>query len=252
MFEFAAITDIGSKINVNDDRILVNESIIDAGSIVGKITNPFLIMAVADGVGGLQMGYEAAEITLRCLSQLNKPGLGRVDIRCAVEKSNRSIIQRQVELRNTSGLRTTLAAVYISEDICYVINAGDSRVYRYRDNMLEQLSKDHSIVQNMIDTGEITIEEAYLHSKRNVITKCLGEEEKVNARIVDYSEDIWLKDLFVICSDGISDCLRDFEIASIVADAEISLLDACKKLVEMAKDNGSTDNISICLFRKEN
>lgn len=252
MFEFAAITDIGPKFSANDDRILINERIIADGSINGKINNTFLIIAVADGVGGLQMGYEAATISLQSLSELNKPGLSRVDIRRVVEVANKNIIHRQDELDNANGLRTTLAALYISDNVCYVINAGDSRVYRYRENILEQLSKDHSIVQNMIDTGEITIEESYSHPKRNVITKCLGEEEKVNARIVDYTDDIKANDIFVLCSDGISDCLWDSEIASIVAENELSLQDICKKILCKAIDNGSTDNISICLVRKEN
>ena len=252
MYEYAAISDIGPKANINDDRILVNGKILDSGLINGKIIEPYTILAVADGVGGLQRGYEAAEMTLHTIADLNKPGLGRQDIRNAVECANKSVIQKQVEMNNPNALRTTLAAVYISESDCYVVNAGDSRVYRLRDGELVQLSKDHSVVQNMIDTGELNIDESYSHPKRNVITKCLGDESRVNARIVDYSDDIQINDLFVICSDGISDCLRDYEIANIVADLRISLQDACRKLVNKAIDNGSTDNISVCLLRKEN
>lgn len=252
MYEFAAITDIGPKFSVNDDRILVNERIIDDGSLEGNVSNTVLVAAVADGVGGLQRGYEAADISLNSLLELNKPGLGRTDIREAVESANRKIIHRQEELHDVNGLRTTLAAIYLSDNVCYVINAGDSRVYRYRQKILEQLSKDHSIVQNMIDIGEITVEESYLHPKRNVITKCLGEEAKVNARIVDFTDDIKEKDMFILCSDGISDCLRDPEMAGIVGENGLSLLDMCRKILNKAIDNGSTDNISICLVRKEN
>lgn len=251
MFEFAAITDIGPKCSMNDDRILISKRVINNGSADGKIIEPFFIVAVADGVGGLQMGYEAAEISLRSISELNRPGLGRVDIRSAIEVSNQKVIQRQLEMDSSTGLRTTLAALYISDDICYVINAGDSRIYRFRDNTLEQLSKDHSIVRDMIEAGEITIEESYLHPKRNIITKCLGEEEKVNARIVDYTNDLKEKDIFILCSDGISDCLRDSEMLDIIVKEEISLHDICTRLIKKAINNGSKDNISVCLVRKE-
>lgn len=252
MYEFAAISDIGPRFKINDDRILVNDRILDNSEIDGKIENSFLIAAVADGVGGLQMGYEAAEISLKSVSGLNQSGLGRQEIRSAVETANKRILQRQREINNASALRTTLAAIYISDEICYVINAGDSRVYRLRDKKLELLSKDHTVVQNMIDSGELTVEEAYTHPRRNVITKCLGDEEKVNARIVDYSNDLKLNDIFIICSDGISDCLRDSEITAIIVDTKFSLQNACKEIINKAIDNGSTDNISVCLLRKEN
>lgn len=253
MYNYAAITDIGPRFAVNDDRILVGNAIVSDGEIEGTIHDKFVLVAIADGVGGLQMGYEAAELTLCHLSNLNQPEMGRMNIRNTVESTNQKVISLQAELNINDGLRTTLAALYIDGQVAYVINAGDSRVYRFRNNFLEQLSKDHSVVQNLIDTGEITEEESYSHPKRNVITKCIGEEDKVNARIIDYSQDVFPDDLFLLCSDGISDCLRIEEMNEILLNRrEMSLIEICRELINKALDNGSIDNISICLMKKEN
>ncbi len=149
------------------------------------------------------------------------------------------------------GLRSTLAALYVDGETVYVINAGDSRVYRFRSGELVQLSKDHSVVQNYIDMGEITEEESYSHPKKNLITKCIGNEERVNARIVDFSEDLQLGDMFILCSDGLSDCLRTREMRVMLNEDNKPLSELCRLLTKKAIEKGSTDNISICLMRKE-
>ncbi len=252
MYNCAAITDIGPQFKVNDDRILIGNHILSVGEYQTEATGDNFVLAIADGVGGLQMGYEAAEETLGIVSQLYAPAKERMDIRNCIEAANKSVLAKQLSLNSPQGLRTTLALLYVDRDGGFVANAGDSRVYRFRDNELVQLSKDHSLVQNMVDTGEITEDEAYVHPKRNVITKCIGEEDKVNARIIDLSGDVIINDIYMLCSDGISDCLRPDEIRdTLVEGQEKNLIDLCRTFIHKAIDNGSTDNISICLMRKE-
>lgn len=251
MYKYAAISDIGPQYEINDDRILIGNSIINSGEYSGETSEELMVLAVADGVGGLQLGYEAAEETLKVFSSINQPEMGRIQIRNAVESANRTVLQKQRELNMLDGLRTTLAALYINANTAYVINAGDSRVYRFRNDEIELLSKDHSVVQNLIDTGEITEDQAYLHPKRNVITKCIGDEEKVNARIIDFSDDVNSGDIYMLCSDGISDCMRNEEMKQILIRENTPLLEKCRSFIHKAIENGSTDNISICLMRKE-
>ena len=251
MFSFAALTDRGPVFEVNDDRILVGRNVIGSGEYSGIMESDHILLAVADGVGGLMKGYEAAEETLKMLSQLNRPGIERVDIKECVEKANELIRCRQAQLNMPDGLRSTLAALYVDGETVYVINAGDSRVYRFRSGELVQLSKDHSVVQNYIDMGEITEEESYSHPKKNLITKCIGNEERVNARIVDFSEDLRLGDMFILCSDGLSDCLRTREMRVMLNEDNKPLSELCRLLTKKAIEKGSTDNISICLMRKE-
>ena len=147
---------------------------------------------------------------------------------------------------------TTIAGLYADEEHLFVCNAGDSRVYRLRYEYLMRLSKDHSWVQEKIDSGEITPEEAFYHKRKNVITNCIGNTKKVNPRVVDLSDDMQERDLFLICSDGISDALKDEEIRDILVQYRNSdkLKECCQKLRDIAIAHGSEDNISAILIRK--
>jgi protein phosphatase len=252
MFRYAAISDIGISFDTNDDRIYVDGQIVDDNSCSGLKNTDYIFAAVADGVGGLARGYEAAEITLDYMKNLDADDVDRDNIRSAIESANKIVIMKQSELGLLNCLRTTLAAVYINKKQLYVINAGDSRVYRLRKDSFKQLSKDHSLVQLMIDTEQISVEESYTHSQRNIITKCIGQEEFVNARIVDFSEDYHEDDLYMICSDGVSDAMRNDELKDLILTyKDFSLLDICKAIIDNSKICGSEDNISVCLVRKE-
>ena len=252
MYTYAAVCDIGPVSATNDDRVLIEKQLIGDDEVSGEIQNDCFLAAICDGVGGMAKGYEAAERTLEHLKELNVPGMERNDIRKVIENANRNVIAKQNEMGCNNGMRTTLVAIYYDGDVYYVINAGDSRCYRYRNGMLELLSRDHSVVQNMIDAGEITEEEARVHPKRNIITKCIGDEERVNARIIEHVDDSIVGDIYVLCSDGISDCLTDEQLASVIArNFESDLLSLSKELVREAIQFGSGDNISVCLIRKE-
>jgi protein phosphatase len=253
MYTYAAITDVGTQYLINDDRILIGNQLIREGCASGTVEENYMLAAICDGVGGLAMGDAAAEESLLCLCALNKQGIERSDIRRTVEVANKKVLARQSALNRADGLRTTLAAIYLDGNVLYVINAGDSRVYRFRNHEVTLLSKDHSIVQNLIDTGEITEEEARIHPKRNVITKCIGDEERVNARIIDLTDDIQNGDIWMLCTDGITDCLIDADIREVLnGNRSTGLLDCCKMLIDEAIKNGSADNLSVCLIRKEN
>ena len=250
MFSYAAISDIGPVFSTNDDMILIGDSIIREGEYTGILNTDYVIASVCDGVGGLSDGYKAAEISLIQMRLLNHIGVNKPEIRKCIEGANYNVIKEQEQSLNKSGLRTTLVALYIDKQKSYAINAGDSRLYQYRSKNTILLSKDHSIVQNMIDIGEINELQAMRHPKRNIITKCIGDEEKVNARIIEFDGNNG--DLYILCSDGISDCFCIDEFNELLKSIEsYDLIDICRSIVKESISRGSTDNMSICLIRRE-
>lgn len=253
MYTCAAKVDIGVCEGHNDDRMLLGGKLIDSGTVTERIEGQMLLAAVCDGVGGRANGYAAAEITLRFLAFLNRTGVGGDTLRNAIEEANNRVRAYQREQNLLDGARTTLAGVYAEGNGLYVFHAGDSRVYRFRHRYLMQLTKDHSYVQDMIDLGELTVEEAMRHPKRNLIHKCVGHEETVNPKISYYEDDFEENDILMLCSDGISDVLTNREIREIILnhkeDPELGA--CCEAIYQQAICNGSRDNLSVMLVRKE-
>lgn len=232
---------------MNDDRILVNGEILASGAIAGRIERPWLYAAVCDGVGGMAQGYKAAEQTLQVMKILDADGMRRGDIRQAAEQANLTVRKTQIATNQKNGMRATLAGLYLSGDASYVVNAGDSRVYRCREGKLTRLSRDHSVVQNLLDTGEITEQEAWHHPQRNVITKCIGDDERVNARIIELTGDVAENDRYLLCSDGVTDVLADEVIEHCMSLAD-NPEKTCRELLDLSLGAGSTDNISVCII----
>ncbi|MCM1086643.1 MAG: SpoIIE family protein phosphatase [Muribaculaceae bacterium] len=252
MFSYAGKVDIGVYEKQNDDRLLIGSHILTDGEFSDSTEKDYIVATVCDGVGGMVEGYRAAMIALETCSHLNRPGVTTVDIKEMIEVSNRRIrnIQSMENLQN--GLRTTIAGIYADKEHFIVFNAGDSRVYRFRFKYFTQISKDHSLVQELIDIGEITPDEAKVHPKKNIINKCLGNEETVNPRIVDMSDDFAENDIVMICSDGISDEVLDAELKEILLahKQDESLLECCRLIAQKAVEKGSKDNMSVILLRK--
>ncbi len=253
MFSYAGKVDIGVYEHQNDDRILIGSHIITDGEFSGKTDNSYIIAAVCDGVGGLAQGYRAAMTTLEVMSHFDKKGVSTDEIKEAIELSNRRIrnIQSIEALHN--GLRTTIAGIYVDDNNFFVYNAGDSRVYRFRYKYFNQLSKDHSLVQDLIDMGEISVEEMKTHKQKNVINKCIGNDEIVNPRVIDMSDNLVKGDIIMICSDGITDEVMDADIKKLIHEHknDLDLLECCRLICCKAIENGSQDNLSIILLRKE-
>ena len=252
MYTYAMKVDIGVSEKQNDDRALLSDILLMGSGLSGKLEKDSVIAAVCDGVGGLAQGYRAAMCCLQRISHLNIADITKEEIHEAMEEANIRIRNMQCMENLHRGMMTTVAGIYANAEKFFVFNAGDSRVYRFRYKYLMQLSKDHSLVQDMMDMGEITPEEARHHEKKNVINKCIGLEEVVNARIIE-DEDYTEGDIILICSDGISDVLCETELKEILFEygEEENLNTCCEKIVEKAIQNGTQDNMSVILLRKE-
>lgn len=237
----AAITDIGCERELNEDRYAV----IDAP--VGRV------WVVCDGMGGTQGGELAAQLAIDAVRRSLEAGAQHEStadaLRSAIEEANRVIVLRR-QNPMFSAMGTTVVAVLINGDEVVVSHAGDSRAYLVRDGALQQLTTDHSYVQDLIDRGSITPEEALSHPQSHVLTRCLGAEPRLE---VD-TQEFWIwgssesepQDRIVICSDGLYSLVGDDEIAQ--AASQFSPQEACVQLVELAKSRGGYDNITLAVL----
>jgi len=254
MWKYAGLVDIGANEDHNDDRAVIGTKLLSKGVISGTLETPYISVAVCDGVGGRLSGDRAAEISCEVFARkIYHEGKQMDDVIEAIESANEKVYLTKVKEHTPNALFTTIAGIYADDEHLFVCNVGDSRVYRLRYQYLMRLSKDHSLVQEMLDSGEITPEEAFHHERKNVITNCLGLDGKVNPRVVDFSDDMQERDLFMICSDGISDALKEEQIRDILVAYRNSenLNECCLKLKESAMEYGSKDNISVILIRKD-
>lgn len=253
MFRYAVYVDIGVHEDHNDDRVFVDSSVVDSGWLLGTADTPYFLAAVCDGAGGVRQGGRAADMTVRGIGRYAREGLSAGDIRAAIEKINSLVIATGEAEGARNELMTTIAGIYACGEDVIVFNAGDSRVYRHRGQYLRQLSKDHSYVQDLVDIGKITPEEAHAHPKKNIINKFVGIEQPVSPRIKEFSEDLIEGDIFMICSDGITDVLTDAEICEVINrhSRDDKLDRCCRDLRDAAVKAGSLDNMTVLLVRKE-
>ena len=160
------------------------------------------IAVLADGMGGLNAGEVASRHAVDLVVQGLTAGLSMEQ---AVEDANRTIFELSRNDSELHNMGTTLVALQLVDDTLWMANVGDSRIYRYRASQLTQLTTDHSVVQQLVDGGVLSPEEARVASNRNIITRALGLEERVEVDVL--TSEICDDDLYMLCSDGVSDML---------------------------------------------
>ena len=144
-------------------------------------------------------------------------------------------------------MASTIVACHFEDIELHVAHVGDSRAYRFRENELQQLTDDHSLVNMLYKQGEITKDEMRTHPKKNVITRAIGMESDVRVSVT--STGYQTADCYLLCSDGLTSMVTDTEINKIMLQAGDSLTDSCQALVEMANSNGGHDNITVILVK---
>ena len=236
--KFYAITDIGRKRELNEDYIYTS------GQPIGALPNLFI---VADGMGGHKAGDYASMHTVdrfvEVIRELGEEHGVQDAINEAVTAANAYIYQRSRENSNLSGMGTTLVLASCIGNEAIVANIGDSRLYLVNDAMT-QITRDHSLVEEMVTLGGIDREMARNHPDKNIITRAVGVKEKVAA---DFFEvDLTKGDKLLLCSDGLTNMLRDEEIYQIIQNNK-ELEQAAKALVDAANENGGRDNIAVVL-----
>ena len=237
--EYFSKTDIGRKREVNQDYVFATDS------PVGNIPN---LLIVADGMGGHKAGDFASKYTtesvVKTLGSSTESGPEAM-FQEAVAVANNEIIEQAASDVNLEGMGTTLVVATVIEHTLYFANVGDSRLYVI-NNEIKQLSKDHSLVEEMVRLGGINEDEAKHHPDKNIITRAIGAKEDVEMDFFEYR--IVEGDIILMCTDGLSNMVEDEDILRIVKGSR-DLPEAVNGLIEQANMNGGKDNIGIVLAR---
>lgn len=236
-------TDVGLMRTINQDSIFVSTQ------PIGKLPNLFI---VADGMGGHKAGdvasREAIErfVKYACTTHMSDPA-NILD--AGIISVNKDIFDMANSNRDYSGMGTTFVAATLVENHVYIANVGDSRLYLIgRD--IRQITRDHSLVEDMVRMGVLEREEARTHYKKNVITKAIGVADDKTSTPDIFEIEVENGDKLLLCSDGLTNMVEDYDIKKIVKDND-SIEDAVRELIKQANENGGKDNISAILIEPE-
>ena len=211
----------------------------------------FKLYVVADGMGGHNAGEVASEMAVKAVEAYVKENYkeqGSNVLENAVLFANEKIYNKAIVGSEYKGMGTTLVAALVYRNTIIVANVGDSSCFGITNNSIEKITKDHSLVQELIDSGTITEEEGRNHPKKNVITRALGTNNVVKIDI--FKVDINTYDKYLLCTDGLSNEVLKEEILMEINDIN-DYNTACDKLVLLAKNRGGRDNITVLLFGGE-
>ena len=235
-----SITDVGKKREHNEDYIYTSER------SVGNLPNLFM---VADGMGGHNAGdyasKNAVEKVVEVIENYTKETDPENILQKAIDDANTYINKMAKSDSHLKGMGTTLVAVTvdIEENHVLVANVGDSRMYIIND-FITQITKDHSLVEEMVDRGGIDREAARMHPDKNIITRAVGVKEYV---LVDFFDiTISEKEMLLLCTDGLTNMLKDNEIRRIIRESA-DIEEAGRRLIDAANANGGRDNIAVVL-----
>ena len=239
------MTDVGMRRTHNEDNFLINDE--------------FQLFVVCDGMGGHVGGEVASAIAVRTVEEAfmeqswsvvgqsleDRLQLAEEHIRVAVRLAGSKIHDAAKKERRYRGMGTTCVVMYVQDSRCIVAHVGDSRGYLIRDNTIEQLTEDHSLVNERIRAGLMTAEEAKNYRFKNVITRSLGFNEHVEIDV--QTIPLQVGDYLMMCSDGLSNLVDEEKMASIIL--ENPLQNAARMLIKLACDNGGDDNITVVIVR---
>lgn len=233
---FAHITDVGKVRENNEDFYYVD---IDKGLFI-----------VADGMGGHNAGEIASRYAIKFFCNHFYSLIDEDDneehvetyIDRSVRFANKKLYEISKDIKSLDGMGTTLTVLYLYKGKAYIANVGDSRVYFVND-ILDQITTDHSLVEELLKKGEITEEEARNHPQKNIITQAVGSDSAVDIQLITMAYE---GEKVVLATDGLTNLVEDPEIYDMIISN--SLEDSCSKLVKLANDRGGNDNITIVIF----
>lgn len=211
-------------------------------------SSDMVLAVVADGMGGHNAGEIASGKAVSILKKNVQEGNGEnprdILIR-AVEKANREIYEMSIKESKFSGMGTTITACIADDNRVTAAQVGDSRLYLIREGKITQITKDHSLVEMLLENGRITEEEAKHHPQKNVITRAVGTEKNVEVDMYEFTAKAG--DVILLCSDGLVNMVENEEILSVIISRD-ALDSAADKLVDAAEIAGGTDNITVVLI----
>ena len=242
MIKTFSITDIGKKRKMNQDYVYTSEM------SVGPLPNLFL---VADGMGGHKAGDYASKCAIETIVEAVESSSDTEAVPVlekAIRRANDVVRRRSEEDEALNGMGTTVVAATLDGDTMYVANVGDSRLYVVGPREIRQITRDHSLVEEMVRMGGLKREQARSHPDKNIITRAVGAEDEIE---VDFFQ-VQLKqgDIVLMCSDGLTNMIEDEEIRMIL-HGQRDLVEKAESLVNAANNNGGKDNIAVVLIQPQ-
>ena len=204
------------------------------------------LFAIADGMGGARAGEVASSLAAAALQSGEVDGNGKERVTALIQAANRSVYERSSRDAEVAGMGTTMTVALVEDGTVTLGHVGDSRAYVLRDGELEQLTDDHSLVAELVRGGKLSAEEAEHHPQRSVITRALGTDPDVD--VDTFTVEAEDGDVFVLCSDGLTDMVGDDEIGEVLAGSRENLKEAAEELVRRANKAGGQDNITVVAF----
>jgi protein phosphatase len=219
------------------------------------------LFVLADGMGGYNAGEVASGIAVKTIINLVRDAVAREDLsvrdpetgltrpsiilRDAIHRANKIIYHTSKTQPQCEGMGTTVVACLFYDNKMSIAHVGDSRLYRLRDNRFEQLTLDHSLLQELVDRGFYSQQEAQRASNKNYVTRALGVEQNVEVEV--HEEPVQKSDYYVLCSDGLSDMIEDEDIHLTISTFSANLETVAKQLIQLSNDNGGRDNVSVIM-----
>lgn len=234
-----SITDVGCVRAHNEDTCFI------------QVGDALSMGVVCDGMGGANAGEVASKVAIETFSQVLLDGGYPPEelMRLALERANQEVYCYGWEHPDCRGMGTTLVASVIIGEIAYILNVGDSRAYSIREQGIRQITRDHSLVGELLQSGQITPEQARTHPRKNIITRALGTERHVTGDL--YLHRAVPGELILLCSDGLCNELTDGELRELALHGG-PVENGCKRLLDMALMRGGHDNITAVLMELRN
>lgn len=237
------ITDVGAVRKQNQDACRIEE-----------LSDDRLLLIVCDGMGGARAGNVASELAVQSFGDAvleRLSGMEQADdidraLREAVETANHVIWQRSGTDPDCLGMGTTLVAALVIDRVCHIVNVGDSRCYFVSSDGIRRVTRDHSLVEDLVQRGEITQEQARTHPQKNLITRALGAAQEVQADL--FQEPCLEGGYLLLCTDGLSNVVTDQEILYEVIHGGVQE-ESCKRMLDTALQRGAPDNVTAVLLR---
>ena len=241
--EFSAKTDIGLKRSMNQDSFKCG--MLEKENIAWAV--------VCDGMGGMAAGNIASEQTTSVVSKALEQNLSPKAsskfilnlLKTSVDSANATVFDMSSKNEELRGMGTTVIAVVVKNNTVSLVHAGDSRAYIFKDGELSQITTDHSVVQTMVESGQITQDEANHHPNKNIITRAVGVAPTIQTDVSEIT--LCSDDIILLCTDGLTNCVDANLLKNTIIDTEFSIL--AERLVDLANQNGGNDNITVVAIK---
>lgn len=243
------------KYAAGTDKGLIRETNEDSCNIIRDSRNDIYAFIIADGMGGHNCGEIASGTAVEYISAYFEDHAGDflsaadrgAALKELVQDANSQVWEKSLESPETNGMGTTLTMAVVAGDTATVAHVGDSRLYLVREGRLQQVTNDHSYIEELVRKGTLTREEADNHPGRNIITRAIGSSPELEVDI--FSLTMLINDILVLCTDGLTNMVGEDEIGETAQSNDPEA--ACKQLIEAANRNGGEDNVTVIVIKCE-